>query len=349
MDTDMNTDTSNDVDTDTPSNEARAATTSTNPWLGKKLAVNPQWASKLESTYTTFQKAGDTTNAAKVRKLSKTGMFVWISSIASIPDMDHAITSARAQQKATGVKQVVGLVVYDMPGRDWDGQMSYGELPATEEGYATYKSRFIKPIANRLGAATDLTFAVIVEPDAVGNLVTTKDKTFVEKVAPFYVRGVASAIKAFQFPNVHIYVDVANGGWLGWKANLQPSKLLLISALRDTCLTTPRSSDRHVGQDPQAGQASQRQQGHAHPRLLDQRVQLQRAQRGGPRSLHQWQRLVGRGALHGDAGSILQKGRAAAAVHRRPGPRGLAQGENLVVRLGECASGRVWGCSGDFD
>ncbi|KAH6898288.1 endoglucanase-6B [Thelonectria olida] len=211
---------------DTPSSEARAVASS-NPWAGKKLSVNPLWVQKLESTYAGFRQNGDTANAAKVRTLQRTGMFVWISSVRNLPDVDRVINHARTQQRTTGVRQIVGLVVYDIPGRDWNGVFSSGEFPPTEEGYLAYKRTFMKPIAEKLKAAHDLTFTVIVEPDAIGNLVTNIDKPFRQKVAHWYERGVAHAIVALQFPNVHIYVDIANGGWLGWPANLQPTADIL--------------------------------------------------------------------------------------------------------------------------
>lgn len=205
--------------------EARATTTTANPWNGKTLFVNPVWANKLEPTYQLFKNRTDEANAAKVRVAQGTGTFVWISSKANLPDIDKAISSARAKEKLTGVQQMVGLVLYDIPGRDWSGGKSWGEFPATEAGLTAYKETYIKPFAKKVAAATDLNFAIILEPDAMGNLVSQrKDQEFVKLVAPLYERAIAYSIMSLQFSHISLYIDAANGGWLGWDDTLGPSK-----------------------------------------------------------------------------------------------------------------------------
>lgn len=194
------------------------------PWKGENLFVNPRWAEKLEPTYNAFKSRGDDKNAAKVRTLQGISTFVWISNTNNLPDLDQAIKSALAKQKSTKVKQMIGLVVYDIPGKDFSGGLSHGEFPPTKEGLRGYKNRYIRPLARKVRAATALHFIIIVEPDVMGNLITTKDQAFVQNVAPFYERGTAYAIKTLQFRNVRLYIDVANGGWLGWDATLEPSK-----------------------------------------------------------------------------------------------------------------------------
>lgn len=89
-----------------------------NPFDGKTLFANPAWAKKLEPTYDTFVENDDLENAAKVRTIQNTGTFVWVSDIASLKNIDVAIEEARAVQEETGVEQIVGLVLYDLPDRD---------------------------------------------------------------------------------------------------------------------------------------------------------------------------------------------------------------------------------------
>lgn len=194
--------------------------TTANPFEGKKLFANPTWAAKLEQTYTTFKSAGDDTNAAKVRTVEKTGTFVWVSDRASLTNIDAAITAARVEQKATGVEQIVGLVLYNLPDRDCSAGDSAGELSSDKNGLELYKTEFIKPYAEKVSAASDLTFAIVLEPDSLGNAVTNQGIEFCAKATPTYEEGIAYAIANLQFPNVHLYMDAAHGGWLGWNDNL---------------------------------------------------------------------------------------------------------------------------------
>lgn len=86
-----------------------------------------------------------------------------------------------------------------------------------------YKKEYIQPYAEKVSAATDLTFAIVVEPDSLGNLVTNLNVEKCANAAGAYKEGIAHAISSLQFDNVHLYIDAAHGGWLGWDDNLQPS------------------------------------------------------------------------------------------------------------------------------
>ena len=198
--------------------------TTPNPFEGKKLFANPLWAEKLEQTYTTFKAAGDDNNAAKVRTIQKTGTFVWVSDRAGLTNIDVAIEAARAEQAKSGVEQIVGLVLYNLPDRDCSAGDSAGELSSDEGGLELYKNEFIKPYAQKVSAAKDLTFAIVLEPDSLANSITNKGMEFCAKATPVYEEGIAYAIANLQFPNVHLYIDAAHGGWLGWDGNLPLGK-----------------------------------------------------------------------------------------------------------------------------
>lgn len=203
----------------------------TNPFNGKKLFANPTWAEKLEASYETFTEQGDDENAAKIRTIQDIGTFVWVSDRAGLAGIDDAIESARAARDETGQEQIVGLVLYNLPDRDCSAGESAGELSSDEDGLNIYKSEFIKPYAEKVSAAKDLTFAIVLEPDSLGNVITNMNIEFCAKAAPVYEEGLAYAIASLQYPNVHLYIDAAHGGWLGWDDNLEPSKSFYIHLL----------------------------------------------------------------------------------------------------------------------
>jgi cellulose 1,4-beta-cellobiosidase len=193
-----------------------------NPFEGKVLFANPEWAAKLERTHQAFVHKSDFENAYKVRTIQNIGSFVWVSNIAGLSNIDGAIAAARSKQQTTGVKQIVGLVLYNLPDRDCSAGESAGELVGAE-GLSRYKTEFIAPYAEKVSSAKDLTFAIVLEPDSLGNLVTNMGVERCAAAASIYKEGIAHAISSLQFDNVHLYIDAAHGGWLGWADNLAPS------------------------------------------------------------------------------------------------------------------------------
>jgi cellulose 1,4-beta-cellobiosidase len=202
-----------------------------NPWVGKTLLANPAWGEKLESAYETFTAAGDAVNAGKVRTIQGLGTFYWVSNIASLPIIDQAIADARAAKEATGEDQIIGLVLYNLPDRDCSAGESAGELSSADGGMARYKAEFVDPYFEKVSAATDVTFAIVLEPDSLANLVTNMAIEFCAQAEPVYKEGIAYAISKLQLDNVHLYLDAAHGGWLGWEDNLAPTAELFAEVL----------------------------------------------------------------------------------------------------------------------
>lgn len=202
-----------------PSPSVTARQAEGNPFVGTKLTINHNYARQLEETYENFVAAGDELNARKVRTVQQTGTFYWISNIASLPSIDNAISTARAQQGQGGEPQVVGLVLYNLPDRDCSAGESAGELTGAE-GLRRYKSEYVDAWVDRIRRAPDLTFAIVVEPDAIGNMVTGQGTPFCAEAKPIQEEGIAYAIRQLQFPNVNLYLDASHGGWLGWADNL---------------------------------------------------------------------------------------------------------------------------------
>ncbi|KAK4665273.1 putative exoglucanase gh6d [Podospora pseudopauciseta] len=193
-----------------------------NPFVGRSLFVNPKYSESLERTRQAFLSRGDQTNAAKVQYVqNKVGTFVWISNIFLLRDIDDAIRNARAAQ-SRGEKPIVGLVLYNLPDRDCSAGHSSGELSLDQNGLNRYRTEYVQPFAQKLKAASDLQFAVILEPDAIGNMVTGTT-AFCRNARGPQQDGIAYAIQQLQASNIHLYLDVANGGWLGWADNLKPT------------------------------------------------------------------------------------------------------------------------------
>lgn len=205
----------------------RANDTGASPFTGKKLFANPSWAKKLDQTHDAFVSQGDTANADKVRAIQDIGTFVWISDRAGLSNIDDAVSAAREAKQSSGVDQIVGLVLYNLPDRDCSAGESAGELSSANNGLEIYKTEFVTPFAQKVSAANDLTFAIVLEPDSLGNLVTNMGVAFCANAADTYKEGIAYAISSLQYDNVHLYMDAAHGGWLGWNDNLDPGKQLL--------------------------------------------------------------------------------------------------------------------------
>jgi cellulose 1,4-beta-cellobiosidase len=86
-----------------------------------------------------------------------------------------------------------------------------------------YKKEFVDEYAKIVSKAKDLDFAIVLEPDSLGNAITNQGVPFCANATPVYEEGIAYAISKLQYPNVHLYIDAAHGGWLGWADNLKPT------------------------------------------------------------------------------------------------------------------------------
>lgn len=195
-----------------------------NPFSGKNYYANSKYAGELSQTIAAFLAMNDTLNAARARTVQNIGTFIWISNVTSIPNITLAISGARAEQNKTSQKQVVQLVLYDLPDRDCSAGASSGEFTVSDDGLNKYKHDFIDVCVAAMSNASDITFAVVIEPDALANVITNQDIALCANASSAYEQGVAYAISQLQYPNVALYVDAAHGGWLGWNSTLPLGK-----------------------------------------------------------------------------------------------------------------------------
>ncbi|KAK0615046.1 1, 4-beta cellobiohydrolase [Bombardia bombarda] len=193
---------------------------STNVWKKYTLHANTFYRSEIEAALTSMS---DDSLAAKAKKVADVGSFLWIDTIENIGKVEPAIADVPCDH-------ILGLVIYDLPGRDCAAKASNGELAVGE--ISRYKSEYIDPIVKILKANPKTAFALIIEPDSLPNLVTNADLQTCKDSASGYRDGVAYAIKNLNLPNVVMYLDAGHGGWLGWDANLKPGAQELAKAFK---------------------------------------------------------------------------------------------------------------------
>ncbi len=158
---------------------------------------------------------------------------VWLDNIAATKGrLDHALHHAEAQRQATGKNTVLTLVVYNLPERDCAARASNGELLAQEHGLERYKLEYIDPIITKLKNYPQLSFAIILEPDSLPNLITNVDSIEkCRKAEPYYREGTYYAIDKLAEVGASIYVDGGASGWLGWHTNRQKAAIYYKSLL----------------------------------------------------------------------------------------------------------------------
>ncbi|KAI0521973.1 1, 4-beta cellobiohydrolase [Xylaria bambusicola] len=183
---------------------------STNVWTKYKLHANTFYRKEVNAA---VEAMTDSSLKSKAAKVADVGSFLWLDSIANIAKFDDAISDLPCEN-------ILGLVIYDLPGRDCAAKASNGELAYNE--ISKYKSQYIDPIVKKIKANPNSAFALIIEPDSLPNLVTNADLSTCQESKSAYEEGVAYALKNLNLPNVVMYIDAGHGGWLGWDANLKP-------------------------------------------------------------------------------------------------------------------------------
>ncbi|KAJ2931084.1 hypothetical protein H1R20_g6000, partial [Candolleomyces eurysporus] len=216
-----------------------------NPYVGVEPHVNKGYATKLEETIAYFNEQNDTLNAARTRTVQKIPTFAWVSTIAAISELKPLISDALAVQSRTGKKQIVQIVIYNLPDRDCSATASDGELHIADDGLRKYKG-FIDNIMAELSTedADKLRFSLILEPDSLGNLITNLNVIKCGNAADAYREATAYAIAKLQRSNIALYLDAAHGGWLGWAANLEPSAKLFAQVLKGAQSINPSAKVR---------------------------------------------------------------------------------------------------------
>ncbi|KAH8817599.1 exoglucanase-6A [Flagelloscypha sp. PMI_526] len=180
--------------------------TGTNPFATRTLYANNHYGDKVRAAADAIT---NTTLKARALKVADVGTFLWLDTIASISTLESTI-------KETPCDQILGLVIYDLPGRDCT-RVTHGDIPVG--GLSTYKANYIDPIAQILAKYPNTAVAIIVEPGALASLIVNSSVAACANSANDFREGITYALKTLNLPNVITYVDAAHGGILGWPAD----------------------------------------------------------------------------------------------------------------------------------
>jgi cellulose 1,4-beta-cellobiosidase len=104
---------------------------STNVFKKYKLHPNNFYRKEVEAAVEAITDSSLKSAAAKVADV---GTFLWLDSIANIAKLEPALTDVPCEN-------ILGLVIYDLPGRDCAAKASNGELKVGE--LSRYKTEYI--------------------------------------------------------------------------------------------------------------------------------------------------------------------------------------------------------------
>ncbi|KAJ3564652.1 hypothetical protein NP233_g8155 [Leucocoprinus birnbaumii] len=208
-----------------------------NPFVGYVPYANSVFAAEAQKSVLSLVKKGDLLNAARARAVEDISTFFWIDSTERIPTFEQELDRAARKQKESlfREKYIVPFVIYNLPDRDCSAAASAGELSLDQNGevlYRQYVDRIVGIVQAHSRPDTHLQFAVVVEPDSLGNAVTNLAVPECAAAADAYKRGVAYVIeKLGRMDNVALYIDAAHSNWLGWPGNLEPTAAVFAEVL----------------------------------------------------------------------------------------------------------------------
>jgi cellulose 1,4-beta-cellobiosidase len=187
--------------------------TTGNPYTGKSVYVSPYYADEVAAAAASIT---DSALKAKYSAVAKVPTFIWFDVIAKVPTLETYLKDAQAK------KQLLQIVVYDLPDRDCAAKASNGEFAIANGGLAKYKG-YIDQMVTILKKYPDVTVVAVVEPDSLANIVTNLNVAKCAGAQEAYKAGVTYAMQQLNTVGVYMYLDAGHAGWLGWPANLTPA------------------------------------------------------------------------------------------------------------------------------
>lgn len=99
--------------------------------------MSPYYANEIAAAASAIS---DATLKTKAASIANVPTFTWLDSVSKIPDLGTDLAAAKKLQDSTGQKQVVQIVVYDLPDRDCAAKASNGEFSIANNGQANYEN-----------------------------------------------------------------------------------------------------------------------------------------------------------------------------------------------------------------
>uniref|UniRef100_UPI00383BF73D Glucanase n=1 Tax=Phanerodontia chrysosporium TaxID=2822231 RepID=UPI00383BF73D len=193
-----------------------------NPWTGFQIFLSPYYANEVAAA---AKQITDPTLSSKAASVANIPTFTWLDSVAKIPDLGTYLASASALGKSTGTKQLVQIVIYDLPDRNCAAKASNGEFSIANNGQANYEN-YIDQIVAQIQQFPDVRVVAVIEPDSLANLVTNLNVQKCANAKTTYLASVNYALTNLAKVGVYMYMDAGHAGWLGWPANLSPAAQL---------------------------------------------------------------------------------------------------------------------------
>jgi len=201
-----------------------------NPFSGASWYVNTDWSSKASA------------NGGSA--IANCNTAVWM-------DRRAAVTGGSGSCLQTGLKahldrcvsqgkNLILIVIYDMPNRDCSSSGSNGELLIAQDGVNIYKTEYIDPIVAIMKdpAYANLRLVCVIEPDSLPNLVTNLSfaKCSEANSTGAYATCTQYAISQLKSVgnNTYLYIDIAHDAWLGWDSNFAPAMDLIGNIVKNT-------------------------------------------------------------------------------------------------------------------
>ncbi|KAF8852386.1 cellulase [Acephala macrosclerotiorum] len=155
---------------------------SSNPFSGRTLHANSAYASEIA---TAMSSVTDASIKAQASQVAQTGSFLWIDTIARVPLVATMLVE-------TPCTDILGLVIYDLPGRDCAAKASNGELKTGElaNHCCCYQGRTKRRRCSGHRAR------LLPQLGTNANLITCSS------AKSDYESGVAYALKSLNHPNV---------------------------------------------------------------------------------------------------------------------------------------------------
>lgn len=178
--------------------------------------VFPDYQKQVKSSVDQLIADGELEIAELAKKVARYPTPTWLANNSAVEIVPRVLKQVKEQMVETGKKILTSFIVYNLPNRDCSAEASKGELGIEHLGF--YKE-WIDQIAGNFTEHPGPIVAVI-EPDALGNMVNKGSEECAEAFDT-QMEALVYAITHLALPNVSVYMDLAQVGWLGWGANMR--------------------------------------------------------------------------------------------------------------------------------